>query len=73
MPKSFTPVSAGTSFPNTPESDMRPTVACDVDVKLADGSTEVVRLFASDPGEALDKVRGMSEETFKALARVAPK
>ena len=73
MTKYFPPSSAGTSFPNTPESDLQPTVAHDVNMRLADGTTEVVRLHAADPGEAIDKIKSMSDQAYQALPRVAPK
>lgn len=73
MTNSHTPISAGTSFPNTPESDLQPFVAHDVNVGLADGSTVTVRISAADPGEALDKVRAMSADAFSKLQRVPQK
>ena len=45
-------VSAHTSRPNTPESDLQPTVMHDV--HLSDGT--VVKMMAIDPIDAMDKV-----------------
>lgn len=72
MTKLCTPISSSTSFPNTPESDRRPSVYHDVDVKLLDGSTETVRLMATDPFDAVEKVRNMPDATFLGLKRIKP-
>lgn len=73
MKNSHTPIGAGTSFTNTPESDKLQFVAHDVDVELADGSQVTVRISATDPGHAIDKVRDMSADAFSRLERVPPK
>ena len=70
MTKLCIPLSSHTSFPNTPESDKRPTVSCDVKVKLLDGTTETVRFHSADPGTAIDDIKSMPDSRFTALARV---
>jgi hypothetical protein len=70
MTKLCTPISAGTSFPNTPESDTQLKVSHDVTVQLPDGTVETVRFMATDPMTAIDDIRSMSDERFKGLPRV---
>jgi hypothetical protein len=73
MTKLCTPISAGTSFPNTPESDKQQFVSHDVNVELTDGTLVTVRLSATDGGEAIDRIKRMSDETFSRLQRVPQK
>jgi hypothetical protein len=60
---------AGTSFPNTPESDLQPTVMCDVYVTLADGTAATVRIKARDPLVAMERVKSMTDDEVAALPR----
>lgn len=62
-------IDASTSFPNTSESDLQPQVLHDVGVILADGARVTVRLMASDPGVAIDRVKAMSDEAVARLPR----
>lgn len=73
MTQLCTIVGGRTSFPNSPESDRQPTVMCDVDVRLADGTEETVRLHAEAPDTAMEAVRSMPDAQFKALPRVKSK
>ena len=68
-----TPIHAGTSFPNTPESDRQTHVLIDVNVRRQNKSEETVRLYATDPGDAISKIRDMSDQEFLALTRVPSK
>lgn len=65
-----TVVSAHTSFANTPESDQLQRVMHDVAVNLASGGVEVVRVSATDPGEAIDLVGRIPDAEYLALPRV---
>lgn len=62
-------VSAHTSFPNTPESDRLPEVDHDVTVRLSHAE-EVVRIQASDPLVAIDKVNSLDFTAYHNLRRV---
>jgi hypothetical protein len=61
---------AHTSYPNTPETDKLPEVDHDVTVKLGDGREEVVRIGASDPLVAIDKVNSLDDVAYNNLRRV---
>lgn len=65
--------SAGTSFPNTPESDRQPMVMHDVHVTLADGTAATVRTMATDPGDAIDRIKRMSDDAIERLPRAPSK
>ena len=60
-------VHAGTVNPNTPESDLQPTVLHEVGVSHDDAMI-IVRLMATDPLDAMDRVRAMSEQEVLAIA-----
>ncbi|MGF6641833.1 hypothetical protein [Paraburkholderia sp. MM6662-R1] len=63
--------SAHTTHPNTPESDRQRTVEHDVTVALSDGTSEVVRIQAVDPMEAIDAVNHLIDTpAYAALPRV---
>lgn len=65
-----TVVSARTSFANTPESDQLARVMHDVTVSLAESTVEVVRISATDPGEAIDIVGRIPSAEYLALPRI---
>ena len=56
-------------YPNTPESDLLPTVPHIVEGDLADGETFAVIVEASDPMTAIDAVNAMGAAEFEALER----
>lgn len=66
------PISAHTSYPNTPESDQLPEVLHDVCVEVQGGTHEIVRLMAVCPMDAIERVREMSAEDYAQLQRVKP-
>lgn len=69
MPNRCRVISACTSFPNSPESDLQPQVWHDVNVLLADGQQVTVRLMAADPFVAGDRIKAMTDEQVAALPR----
>ncbi len=60
-------LSAYTSFPNTPETDKQPLVMHDVILR---DEVKPVRVMASDPIGAIDKVNAMTDEEVASLERV---
>lgn len=69
-PTRLRPISACTSNPNTPASDLLPAVDHDVTVVRPDGRQEVVRLCAACPMTAMDLIHAMDMAEFNALPRV---
>lgn len=62
---------AGTTFPNTPETDMMPQVYHTVHYTSSKGSG-VAFIKAADPGEAISKINGMSEEHVERWYSIKP-
>jgi len=59
-----------TAQPNTPETDKLPEVEHVVDVKLDNGTEEKVRIMASEPMVAIDKVNSLDDVAYNNLRRV---
>lgn len=51
-------ISAHTKYPNTPESDMQSVVWHVVEYTDDDGNPQTREVLATDPMEAIEKVRG---------------
>lgn len=63
-------LSAHTSFPNTPETDLLSEVLHDVKVMLVKSGEElVVRIMAPCPMTAMEKVVHLSENKIRTLAQ----
>lgn len=63
---------AGTLHPNTPESDLLPTVLHRVSGSDLDRQAAFhVVVDATEPGDAIDKVATMPEEEFAKLQRIS--
>lgn len=68
--KTHRATAAYVSHPNTPESDLQRFVEHDVCVKMDGGGEFVVRLMATDPGDAIDKINAMPTSYVARMKRI---
>lgn len=64
-------IHAGTAAPNTPETDRMPVIKHRVHGTFIDTGEEWgVLIMTKEPGDAIDKVKAMTDEQFAELEKI---